>query len=64
MTYAEDDPQRFVAANVAAGGPGEPEALEEGRRLHVLANALDSLGRSASNRDSVEYLLARLRELP
>jgi Ser/Thr protein kinase RdoA (MazF antagonist) len=63
-TYSEDDPQRFVAAYVAAGGPGEPEALQEGIRVRLLANALYSLTHSSWNRDWIAYLLARLRELP
>lgn len=63
-TYSEDDPQRFVTAYLAAGGPGEPEALPEGVRIRLLANALYSLTHSPSNRDWIAYLLARLRELP
>lgn len=63
-TYNEDDPQQFVDAYVAAGGPGEPEALQEGVRIRLLANALYSLTHSPWNRDWIAYLLARLRELP
>jgi Ser/Thr protein kinase RdoA (MazF antagonist) len=63
-TYSEDDPPRFVAAYVRAGGPGEPDVLHEGIRIRLLANALYALTHSAWNRDWIAYLLARLRELP
>jgi Ser/Thr protein kinase RdoA (MazF antagonist) len=62
-SFAEDDRDGFVAAYRAAGGPGEPEAFEEAERIFVLANALYSLTRGAENRDWIDYLLARLREL-
>jgi thiamine kinase-like enzyme len=64
LSFAEDDREAFVAAYRAAGGPGEPEAFEEGERIVVLANALYSLTRGAEDRDWIDYLLARLRELP
>lgn len=62
-SFAEDDPRSFVSAYLDAGGPGEPEAFAEGTRIVVLANALYALTRSGENRDWVEYLLARLRDL-
>lgn len=62
-TFSEDDPGRFAAAYAEAGGPGEPEVLEEGIRIVLLANALYSLTRGGEDRDWVAYLLARLREL-
>jgi Ser/Thr protein kinase RdoA (MazF antagonist) len=62
-TYSEDDPQQFVAAYVAAGGPGEPQVLQEGVRIRLVANVLYSLTHGASNHDWIAYLLARLREL-
>jgi Ser/Thr protein kinase RdoA (MazF antagonist) len=62
--FAEDDVQAFVRAYVAAGGPGEPEVLTEGRRLHLLANALYSLTRGAADSSWIDYLLAELGRLP
>jgi aminoglycoside phosphotransferase (APT) family kinase protein len=62
--FAEDDVDGFVAAYVDAGGPGEPEVFEEGLRIFVLANALYALTRGGENRDWIEFLLNRLRELP
>lgn len=67
-TLAHRDQQRFVRDYRAAGGPGEPEAFEEGVRIRILANVLYSLtakqqGR-AWNPQFVDYLLAALRELP
>jgi Ser/Thr protein kinase RdoA (MazF antagonist) len=65
LTFAEDDVDGFVAAYVAAGGPGEPDVLEEGIRIFVLANALYSLSRETeSDHDWIDCLLAWLRELP
>jgi Ser/Thr protein kinase RdoA (MazF antagonist) len=61
--FAEEDPRSFVAAYRAAGGPGEPDLLDEGLRITLLANALYSLTRGGENRDWVRYLLAGLREL-
>ena len=64
-TFAEEDVDRFVTAYVAAGGPGEPDVLEEGVRIFVLANALYSLSRETeSDRDWIQCLLAWLGELP
>jgi Ser/Thr protein kinase RdoA (MazF antagonist) len=63
-TYSEDDPQRFVAAYAAAGGPAEPEAFADGVRIRLVANALYSLTHSPWNRDWIDDLLARIRELP
>ena len=63
-TFAEDDVESFVSAYVAAGGPGEPEVLEEGRRLQLLVNALYSLTRGGAGSAWADYLLAELRELP
>jgi Ser/Thr protein kinase RdoA (MazF antagonist) len=64
LAAAADEDPAFVAAYIAAGGPAEPEVLEEGTRIMLLANALYSLTRGGENRDWVDYLLARLRELP
>jgi hypothetical protein len=50
-------------AHVAAGGPGEPDALAEGRRLQLLVNALYSLTRGGAGSPWVDYLLAELRGL-
>jgi Ser/Thr protein kinase RdoA (MazF antagonist) len=62
-TFAEDDVDTFVAAYCAAGGPGEPEALDEGMRIFVLANALYTLTRDPSgNGDWITFLLDRLRQ--
>ena len=64
-TFAEADVDAFVAAYVAAGGPGEPEVIEEGMRIFVLANALYSLSRETeADEDWIECLLAWLGELP
>jgi Ser/Thr protein kinase RdoA (MazF antagonist) len=63
--FAERDVDGFVAAYVAAGGPGEPDVLQEGVRIFVLANALYSLSRETeSDQDWIDFLLAWLRELP
>jgi len=60
-----DDVDGFVSAYVDAGGPGEPEVLDEGVRIFVLANVLYALSRdTAGNRDWIEFLLGWLRELP
>jgi Ser/Thr protein kinase RdoA (MazF antagonist) len=63
-SFSESDVRSFVAVYRDAGGPGEPEAFEEGERIVVLANALYSLTRGAENRDWIDYLLGRLREMP
>ena len=63
-TFADDGRDEFVAAYLDAGGPGEPTALEEGRRIGLLANALYALTRGDSDRAWVAYLLDELRELP
>jgi Ser/Thr protein kinase RdoA (MazF antagonist) len=60
--FVEDEVDGFVRRYLDAGGPGEPEALEEGRRLHLLANALYSLTRGDDS-GWVDYLLAELREI-
>jgi Ser/Thr protein kinase RdoA (MazF antagonist) len=62
-TFAELEVQSFVRAYVDAGGPGEPDVLEEGRRLQLLVNALYSLTRGDDSQ-WVRYLLGELRRLP
>jgi len=62
-TFAEEDPRSFVAAYRDAGGPGEPDVLEEGLRITLLANALYALTRGGEDCDWVRYLLAALRDL-
>ena len=60
--FAEDDVHAFMRAYVDAGGPGEPDVLEEGRRLQLVANALYSLTRGDDS-GWVDYLLAELRSI-
>ena len=62
-TFTEHDVRKFAHAYLSAGGPGEPELLDEGRRLQLLVNALYSLTRDGAGSDWVNYLLAELREL-
>lgn len=68
-TFAEHDPSAFMRAYASAGGPGSSDALEEGRRIQLLTNALYSLTRAAEpgssvDRDWIHHLLSELRELP
>jgi Ser/Thr protein kinase RdoA (MazF antagonist) len=63
-TFAEENVKSFVRAYVDAGGPGEPDVLDEGRRLQLLVNALYSLTRDGGNTPWVDYLLGELRRLP
>ena len=62
--FSPDDPAMFAGAYAAAGGPGEPEAMEEGRRIDLVANTLYSFTRGHVDGSWENYLLAELRELP
>jgi Ser/Thr protein kinase RdoA (MazF antagonist) len=62
----EHDVQSFVDEYRAAGGPGEPDVLDEGINVRLVANALYSLTCAAAGRawspEWVDHLLATLRE--
>jgi Ser/Thr protein kinase RdoA (MazF antagonist) len=66
-SLAPDDPRRFVEEYMDAGGPGEPEILEEGARIWLLSNALHSLTCAAQGRawnsGWVDHVLEQLRQL-
>jgi len=62
--FSTDDVDAFVRAYVDAGGPAEPDVLEEGTRIRLLANALYQLSRGVTDRAWLAYLLEQLRELP
>jgi Ser/Thr protein kinase RdoA (MazF antagonist) len=67
-TLAPDDISGFIETYRSAGGPGEPDVLDEGIRVRLLANTLYSLTAAAEgrawSRTWVDHLLAALRELP